>query len=128
MTTPTRSLEARADVLEHTQRHWQQRRQAGQAGAAPAASVALMREAGTPGTSLAREVGARLGLTRQAAARWVEQTERDRTRFVRDYFLKDPTDPHHYDLTLNTSRWSVPECADLIVEAVRRVEARLARA
>jgi cytidylate kinase len=233
MTTPTRSLEVRADVLEHTQHHWQQRRHAGAAGARPAASIALVREAGTPGTSVAREVGARLGwqvydhellerisqesglrlnlleniderqknwltesveafeavpavsentyvrhlvqtvlslgtlghcvivgrgaafilpldrtlrvrlvgdlehriegaahrqgLTRAEAARWVEQKERERTRFVRDHFLKDSTDPHHFDLILNTSRWSIADCADVIVEAARRVEARLAR-
>jgi cytidylate kinase len=234
MTTPTHSLEVRADVLEHTQRHWQQRSRAGDAATATAASIALTREAGTPGTSVAREVGARLGwqvydhellerisqesglrlsllesiderqknwltesfeafgavpavsestyvrhlvqavlslgalghcvivgrgaafilpgdrtlrvrlvgelqdriegaarrqgLTRQAAARWVEEKERERTRFVRDHFLKDSADPNHYDLVLNTSRWSVADCADVIVEAVRRVEARLIRA
>jgi cytidylate kinase len=232
MTTPTRSLEVRADVLEHTQQHWQQRQREAGAGAATAASVALMREAGVPGTSVAREVGARLGwqvydrelleriaqesglrlslleriderhknwltehveafgsvpavgentyaahlvrallslgalghcvivgrgsafvmpgdrtvrvrlvgrledrveatarrlgLSREDAARWVEQTERERARFVRDHFLKDPADPHQYDLILNTSRWSVAECADLIAEAARRLEARLA--
>jgi cytidylate kinase len=67
----------------------------------------------------------RQGLSHEEAARWVDQTERERTRFVRDHFLKDQTDPHHYDLLLNTSRWSVPECAGLIVDAVGRLETRL---
>jgi cytidylate kinase len=231
MTTPIRSLERRAETLEHAQRHWQERHR--EQGAAPTAalSVTLMREAGTPGTSVTQEVGARLGwqvydhelleriaaesglrlkvlesvderhkhwlteaveafgavpavgentyvhhliqtvlslaalgrcvivgrgsafilpgertlrvrlvgllddriegaarrrgLSRDEAARWVEQTERDRSRFVRDHFLKDQADPHNYDLVLNSSRWSVPECAEFIVDAVRRLESRL---
>jgi cytidylate kinase len=232
MKTPTRSLEVRADVLEHTQQHWQKRQRESGAAPAVAASVALKREAGVPGTSVAREVGARLGwqvydrellerisqesglrlslleridernrswltefleslgagsgvsegtyvahlvrtllslgalghcvivgrgaafvmpgdrtlrvrlvgrledrvesaarrfgLSREDAPRWVEQTERERSSFVRDHFLKDPADPHHYDLVLNSSAWSVAECADLIADAARRLEARLA--
>jgi cytidylate kinase len=231
MTTPIRSLEVRAENLEHAQRHWLERRRELSAAPAAAPSVALMREAGTPGTSVAHEVGARLGwqvydyelleriaaesglrvtllesvderhknwlteciealaevpavnentyvrhlvqtvlslaalgrcvivgrgaafilpgertlrvrlvgllddriegaarrlgLSREEAARWVEQTERERSRFVRDHFLKDQADPHHYDLVLHSSRWSVPECAGLIVDAVRRLECRL---
>jgi cytidylate kinase len=67
----------------------------------------------------------RRGLSPDEAARWVEQTERDRIRFVRDHFQKDLADPSHYDLLLNSSRWSVPECAGQIVDAVRRLETRL---
>ena len=231
MTTPIHSLERQAETLEHAQRHWQERSREQSAAPAAALSVALMREAGTPGTSVAREVGARLGwqvydhelleriaaesglrlnllesvderhkslltewvealgavpavsentfvrhlvqtvlslaalgrcvivgrgsafilpgertlrvrlvgladdriegaarrlgLSRSEAARWVEQTERDRSRFVRDHFLKDQADPHHYDLVLNSSRWSVAECAGFIVDAVNRQESRL---
>jgi cytidylate kinase len=230
MTTPIRSLEVRAENLEHAQRHWLERGREQSTAPAPALSVALMREAGTPGTSVAREVGARLGwqvydhelleriaqesglrlnllqsvderqknwlqeyvealgavpvvnentyarhlvqtvlslgalgrcvivgrgaafilpgertlrvrlvgllderidgaarrqgMSRQDAARWVEETDRERTRFVRDHFLKDSADPHQYDLVLNSSHWSVPECAGLIVDAVRRLESR----
>ncbi len=71
-------------------------------------------------------VAQRRGLSREEAARWVEQTERERERFSRDHFRKDISNPHHYDLMLNSSRWSVSECADLIVDAVRRREQRLA--
>ena len=70
----------------------------------------------------------RQGLSLPEAARWVEQTQRDRARFVRDHFQKEISEPHHYDLILNSSRWSVAECADLLVKAVRQREARLAGA
>jgi cytidylate kinase len=66
----------------------------------------------------------RLGTSPEEAKRWVERTDRERVRFVKDHLRKDPTDPQGYDLVLNSSRWSVPECADLIVEALRRLQAR----
>jgi len=67
-------------------------------------------------------VGRRLGVSPEEAARWGGQKDRDRTRVVRDHFQKDPDDPHLYDLLLNSSRWSIDECAELIVEAVKRAE------
>ncbi|HYT88680.1 MAG TPA: cytidylate kinase-like family protein [Gemmataceae bacterium] len=67
---------------------------------------------------------ARLGVSRKEAAQWVEQTERDRLRFIKDHFLKDAADPRHYDLVLSTSRWSVAESAELIVQALHLLEAR----
>jgi cytidylate kinase len=67
----------------------------------------------------------RRGLSHDEAARWVEQTERERNLFIRDHFNRDLSDVHEYDLVLNTSHWSVAECADLIADAARRLEARL---
>ncbi len=64
----------------------------------------------------------RLNLTHDQAAQWVEDTERSRLQFIKEYFLKDPTDMHLYDLVLNTSRWSVAECADFIVQALKALE------
>src|SRR5437762_2053687 len=56
------------DTLEHivggatmAQQHWQARRREAAVSAAPAFTVAVAREAGAPGTSVAREVGRRLG-------------------------------------------------------------------
>ena len=40
------------------------------------------------------------------------ETDRQRQSFVKDHFLKDPADPHHYDLVLNTSTWSVSDCLE----------------
>ncbi len=71
-----------------------------------------------------RAASQRLGISPEEARRWVERTDGERVRFVNDHFHKDPTDPRGYDLVLNSSRFSVPECADLIVEAERRLQAR----
>jgi cytidylate kinase len=66
----------------------------------------------------------RRNLSRQEAARWVEETDRQRERFIKEHFRKDPADPLHYDLVLNASRWSVAECAELIAQAVYQRQAR----
>ena len=39
---------------------------------------------------------------------------------------KDPTDPAGYDLILNSGRFTVDECADLIIEGLRRLQAQRA--
>jgi cytidylate kinase len=67
----------------------------------------------------------RLGMTRGEAARHIDRVEQERIRFVKDHFLKDPTDPQNYDLVLNCSRFSPFACADLIVESVHRLRSRL---
>lgn len=69
----------------------------------------------------------RLGIARAEAVRQVEATDRERIRFIKDHFLKDPTDPHQYDLVLNCSRWSVAEAADLIIEALYRQQRHVSR-
>lgn len=233
MSTPTMLLDRFADSLEQRQKHWSRRSRelADTASKGHRITLALTREAGTPGTSVAREVGTRLdwpvydhelvdliaqetglrtsllesvderhrpwllecietlgtprrlseggyavhvfetvialgtqghcvivgrgaahilpsfstlrvrlvapledrianasrqqNLSRGEAASWVEETDRERTEFVKAHFFKDATDPGHYDLVLNSSRWSVPECADLIVRALQQLETRL---
>ena len=57
-------------------------------------------------------------LSRHEAAKFIESTDRERVQFVRMHFLRDATDPRHYDVILNTSQFSTAECADLIVAAV----------
>jgi cytidylate kinase len=64
------------------------------------------------------------GITWDEAERWVEKTDRERKRFVLDHFNKDPSDARYYDLVLNTSRFTVKESADFIVEALRHLQAR----
>jgi cytidylate kinase len=69
----------------------------------------------------------RMGLSHEEAARKVEEINRDRTRFITDHFEKDPNNPVNFDLILNCSRWSIPESADLIVQALHRLEAQTSR-
>jgi cytidylate kinase len=224
------SIERVADVIEHTEHHWQATRKAPGLATTARLTIAIAREAGAPGTSVAREVGARLGwlvydhelveriaqemglrvnllasiderrvswleeaveqfaavpivgensyvrhlietilslgthgqciivgrgapqilppettlrvrlvglredriaatgrrlgISAAEAAQWVEETDRQRTAFIREHFMHDPTDPRRYDLVLNTSRWSIAECAELIIDALHRMQKR----
>jgi len=65
----------------------------------------------------------RFGISADDARAWVEKTDHERERFVREHFLKDPTDPRHYDLVLNSSRFSVGQCAELVTDAMQRLQA-----
>ncbi len=67
-------------------------------------------------------VSQRFGVSKEEAARRIEATDRDRNRFVQEYFRKEATDPRQYDLVLNSSRFSVNQCADLIVQALHRLQ------
>jgi cytidylate kinase len=66
----------------------------------------------------------RLGLGRRDAVKHIEQTDRDRERFIRDNFRKDPGEIHQYDVVLNTSRYSVYSCAEIIIAALRQFQAQ----
>jgi len=62
------------------------------------------------------------GLSAAEAARWVDTTDRDRLTFVKQHFLKDVDDPGQYDLMLNVSRFTIAQCAGLIIDALRHLE------
>jgi cytidylate kinase len=64
------------------------------------------------------------GLDEKEAARKVAKTDSDRREFVRANLHVDPADPDHYDVILNTSRLSPPECARAVIEVLRMFEAR----
>jgi cytidylate kinase len=68
-----------------------------------------------------------LGVSRDEALRRIKASDLERIRFVKDHFQKDPTENLNYDLVLNSSRFTVAECADLIVEALRRLQSRAAK-
>ena len=73
-----------------------------------------------------RGIGERFHLHGPEAIRKLEEIDRDRAAFIRDFFRKDVADPTSYDLLLNASTWSVSECADLIVDALHRLQQRTA--
>jgi cytidylate kinase len=68
----------------------------------------------------------RFSLTHEEAAKRVQKKDRDRDRFIRDTFHKDPADPMGYDLVLNVARFSVEECVDLIAQALQHCRAHAA--
>lgn len=53
------------------------------------------------------------------AARQLHEINRERSRFLREHFHVDPTQPDHYDLVLNTSHWLPADCADFILRALQ---------
>ncbi len=63
-------------------------------------------------------------ITPAEAARFVDTRDRDRQKFIKDHFHKDPADPLNYDLILNRSRFSVDETAELVIESLQRMQAR----
>ena len=66
-------------------------------------------------------IAAQLNLNRDKAAKWIADTEYGRQTFIKEHFLKSPDDPRFYDLILNTSTWSVADCADLILQGVKNL-------
>jgi len=70
-----------------------------------------------------RVIQKREGLSPDEAGRWVSRRDAERAQFVKDHFHKDPADPGLYDLVLNSARFDVSSCADIIVEALRRLPA-----
>jgi cytidylate kinase len=62
-----------------------------------------------------------LNLSPDAAAQQVQQLDRERAHFIRDHFLKNPEDPRFFDMVLNTSRFSLNGCADLIIDGLHRM-------
>jgi cytidylate kinase len=64
----------------------------------------------------------RFGVSRAEAERRLAEVERERTRFIKEHFLRDPTEPEQYDLLINFSRWSIGECAELIMSALEQLE------
>jgi cytidylate kinase len=59
------------------------------------------------------------GLDEKAARRFIADTDSARRDFVRRHFHVDPADPLLYDLTVNTSRFSVPGTTAVILGAAR---------
>jgi cytidylate kinase len=95
----------------------------GAAQALPAATTLRVRLVGPLKDRIAT-VQRRPGVKREEAARRIAQTDHDRIQFVVNNFNKDPANPYNYDLILNSGRLGVEACAELIVETLRRVQAR----
>jgi cytidylate kinase len=66
-------------------------------------------------------IARRWSLTAKEAARKQEEIDRRRAAFIHENFQKELAAPGQYDLLLNSSRWSVEQCVDLIIEALRQL-------
>jgi cytidylate kinase len=65
----------------------------------------------------------RQGVPEVEATRQLEALDREHNAFVQDHFFKDPADPRLYDLILNSARFGVTGCAELIVNALDGLQA-----
>jgi len=72
-------------------------------------------------------IQAQQGGTHDEVARWIDHTEKERRRFILDHFHKDPENPLVHDLVINTSRFSLEDCAEIVLTGVRAMQGRPAR-
>jgi cytidylate kinase len=87
----------------------------------PAKSTLRVRLVAPKGDRVAA-VSRGFGIPAPEALHRTRTMDRDRIDFVKDHFLKDPTDPEQYDLLVNTSRFSVAASAELIMEALHHLQ------
>jgi cytidylate kinase len=60
------------------------------------------------------------GLTREEAARRLDETDRNRARYHREYYQRDWRDPLNYHLVLNTGLLGFDDAAQLVIAYARR--------
>jgi cytidylate kinase len=68
------------------------------------------------------------GISHKNAVHETARLDEERVRFTRAHFQKDPAVPENYDLLLNSSRFSTAECAECIINALCRLQARVGKA
>jgi len=95
----------------------------GAAQVLPAATTLRVRLVGSVSDRV-KTVCERLRISQDDAQKLVQKIDRERVQFVKDHFHRDSTDPGGYDIVLNSSRWSISECSDLIIEALCRLRKR----
>ena len=68
----------------------------------------------------ARQVVQRLGADPAEVERVLDDTDRQRDRYVKEHYGRVRQDPTHYDLVVNTERLTIGGAAALVVAEVRR--------
>ncbi|MDH4129866.1 MAG: cytidylate kinase-like family protein, partial [Spirochaetota bacterium] len=58
-----------------------------------------------------RNIMKQQNLSQSESEKLVKQMENERDAFIKDYFFTEVSDPHYYDLVINTSRFSIDEAA-----------------
>jgi cytidylate kinase len=72
-------------------------------------------------TRIAR-IQSKSGLPERSVGLRIDEIDSLRAEFIRSQFHKDVVDVHHYDLVINTDRFSVSSSADLIITALKQLE------
>jgi cytidylate kinase len=90
------------------------------------AAAILARQAGTlharlvaPRDFRIRIAIERRGIPKAEAPRLVDETDRNRRRYHKEFYNRDWDDPTHYDLVLNTERLGFEGAAQLIAARAR---------
>jgi cytidylate kinase len=78
-----------------------------------------------PEPQRARRVAQRDGIDGAAALRKVRAAQEEVRAFIKHHFKEDVTDPHHFDLIVNTGNISVDQAVDLVLTAYRTKFGRL---
>jgi cytidylate kinase len=60
------------------------------------------------------------GFNEEKAKEVIARVQKEREEFVKTYFKKDAKKSNAYDLTLNTTHYSIDEAVDVIMLAFRR--------
>ena len=89
----------------------------------PAATTLRIRLVGPVRERIAA-MSKRLDISEGEAAWQVRTIDRQRTDFVQDHFFKNASDACNHDVVVNAMRFSVAECAELIVKALHCLQAR----
>ena len=58
--------------------------------------------------------------TETEATKFLQKVDSERRQFMQDHFRRDPTDLSRYDLGLNSSYWSISECANQVIHALEQ--------
>ncbi|HEX7017459.1 MAG TPA: cytidylate kinase-like family protein [Patescibacteria group bacterium] len=67
------------------------------------------------------------GHNEEKAKEVIAQVEKERDKFIKQYFRQDPNKKNAFDITLNTTYFKVDEAADVIVEAFYKKFSRSVR-
>ena len=67
-----------------------------------------------------RVAAERLGMSLDDAAKVVDETDRNRARYHREYYDRDWHDPANYDLTINTGALGIDGATEVVVGEVER--------
>ena len=93
-------------------------------GRAAAAVLASQRDAlhvrvVAPRVNRIQAVAARLGISEREAEKLVDETDRSRARYHRQYYQRDSRDPVGYHMVINTAALGLERAARLVVAAVK---------
>lgn len=67
-------------------------------------------------------VGRERAISAADAEHHIQEVDRMRGQYLKEYFKVDAADPHHYNLVLNTSYFAIPDCVDMIQTGLRHLQ------